>query len=188
MSSGTFDTAPPVSKIWTALKRLDKNDNRVVALREVLIPPGSDLAAVIQIFTSTFRLNSPDLILKIRNHRGFLIPLNGSVPVNSKHKPYVLEVTSIFQHVTVKARTIPMTVINKSMKTRLHIIDRRIQRLEELLPQIKQRHNEKLTQVLAGPLLIYCYIILIILKLYWSYLGDRMSHSKVEFSSQENAG
>ncbi|XP_033840412.1 uncharacterized protein si:zfos-1056e6.1 isoform X2 [Periophthalmus magnuspinnatus] len=146
MSSGTFDTAPPVSKIWTALKRLDKNDNRVVALREVLIPPGSDLAAVIQIFTSTFRLNSPDLILKIRNHRGFLIPLNGSVPVNSKHKPYVLEVTSIFQHVTVKARTIPMTVINKSMKTRLHIIDRRIQRLEELLPQIKQRHNEKLTQ------------------------------------------
>ncbi|XP_055086462.1 uncharacterized protein si:zfos-1056e6.1 isoform X3 [Periophthalmus magnuspinnatus] len=172
MSSGTFDTAPPVSKIWTALKRLDKNDNRVVALREVLIPPGSDLAAVIQ----------------IRNHRGFLIPLNGSVPVNSKHKPYVLEVTSIFQHVTVKARTIPMTVINKSMKTRLHIIDRRIQRLEELLPQIKQRHNEKLTQVLAGPLLIYCYIILIILKLYWSYLGDRMSHSKVEFSSQENAG
>ncbi|XP_072321255.1 uncharacterized protein [Eucyclogobius newberryi] len=140
------DTAPRGSKVWIALKRLDKNDDRVVALREVLIPPAADLATVVQIFTSTFRLNSSNLILKIRNHRGFLIPLNGYVPVNGKHKPYVLEVTNIFQHVAVKARTIPKTVINKSMKTRLHVIDRRIHRLEELLPKIKHRQDEKLTQ------------------------------------------
>ncbi|KAK7913130.1 hypothetical protein WMY93_013341 [Mugilogobius chulae] len=146
MSRDSFDTALGLSKVWAALKRHDKNDDRVVALREVLIPPGADLATVVQIFTNTFRLNSPNLVLKLRNHRGFLIPLNGSVPVNSKHKPYILEVTNIFQHVAVKPRTIPMTVINKSMKTRLHIIDRRIQRLEELLPQIKHKHNEKLTQ------------------------------------------
>uniref|UniRef100_A0A3Q1EJX5 Si:zfos-1056e6.1 n=1 Tax=Acanthochromis polyacanthus TaxID=80966 RepID=A0A3Q1EJX5_9TELE len=82
----------------------------------------------------------------IRNHRGCLIPLNSSIPANSKH-PYVLEVAKIFQH-QPRPRTIPMIVINKSMKTRLQTIDRRlqIQRLNDLLPQIKLRHNEKLTQ------------------------------------------
>lgn len=86
MCSITFDTAPRVSKVWIALKRLDKNDNRIVALREVLIPNEADVATVAQMFTDTFRLTSPNLILKIRNHRGSLIPLNGSVPSNNKHK------------------------------------------------------------------------------------------------------
>ncbi|KAM3876939.1 uncharacterized protein ACN63O_011633 [Diretmus argenteus] len=88
---------------------------------------------------------SPEF-LQIRNHRGCLIPLNSSLPANSKHMPYVLEVAKIFQHVHPKPRIIAMTVINKSMKTRLQTIDRRIQRLEDLLPQIKLRHHEKLNQ------------------------------------------
>ncbi|KAM7406322.1 hypothetical protein PAMP_000706 [Pampus punctatissimus] len=100
---------------------------------------------IIQIISTTFGLNSSDVILKIRNHRGCLIPLNSLIP-NSKHMPYVLEVAKISQHVRPKPRTIPMTVINKTMKTRLQTIDRRIQRLEDLLPQIKLRHNEKLSQ------------------------------------------
>ncbi|KAM4602928.1 uncharacterized protein ACJ7VT_019482 [Polymixia lowei] len=74
------------------------------------------------------------------------MPLNSSIPANSKHMPYVLEVAKIFQHVCPKPRTIAMTVINKSMKTRLQTIDRRLQRLENLLPQIKLRRNEKLNQ------------------------------------------
>ncbi|XP_070779055.1 uncharacterized protein [Enoplosus armatus] len=122
-------------------------DDGVVALREVSIPPAAEVTMIIQIITATFGLNSSDVILKIRNHRGCLIPLNSSIPANSKHMPYVLEVAKIFQHVRPKPRTIPMTVINKSMKTRLQTIDRRIQRLEDLLPQIKLRRNEKLSEV-----------------------------------------
>ncbi|XP_044038181.1 uncharacterized protein si:zfos-1056e6.1 isoform X2 [Siniperca chuatsi] len=99
-----------------------------------------------QIIATTFGLNSSDVIFKIRNHRGCLIPLNNSIPANSKHMPYVLEVAKIFQHVRPKPRTIPMTVINKSMKSRPQTIDRRIQRLEELLPQIKLRRDEKLSE------------------------------------------
>ncbi|XP_040896637.1 uncharacterized protein si:zfos-1056e6.1 [Toxotes jaculatrix] len=146
MSNASFDKSPRVSKVWIALRRLDKHDDRVVALREVSIPPAADVPTVIQIITTTFGLNSSDVIFKIRNHRGCLIPLSSSISANSKHMPYVLEVAKIFQHVHPKPRTIPMTVINKSMKTRLQTIDRRIQRLEDLLPQIKLRHNEKLGQ------------------------------------------
>ncbi|XP_034737868.1 uncharacterized protein si:zfos-1056e6.1 isoform X2 [Etheostoma cragini] len=123
-----------------------ENDDRVVALREVSIPPAAEVTTVIQIINTTFGLNTSDVIFKMRNHHGCLIPLNSSIPANSKHTPYLLEVAKIFQHVCPKPRTIPMTVLNKSMKTRLQTIDRRIQRLEELLPQIKLRRNEKLSQ------------------------------------------
>ncbi|XP_050933339.1 uncharacterized protein si:zfos-1056e6.1 isoform X2 [Lates calcarifer] len=149
MSNASFDKSSRVSKVWIALRRLDKN------------------GSYISIITTPFGLNSSDVIFKIRNHRGCLIPLNNSIPANSKHMPYVLEVAKIFQHVHPKPRIIPMTVINKSMKTRLQTIDRRfvwttkltcqnmnldssvllqIQRLEDLLPQIKLRRNEKLGQ------------------------------------------
>ncbi|XP_045926119.1 uncharacterized protein LOC123983800 isoform X2 [Micropterus dolomieu] len=143
MSSISFDK-PSVSKTWIALKRLDKNDDRVVALREVSIPPAAEVTTIIQIITSTFGLNSSGVIFKIRNHRGCLIPLNSLIPANSKHMPYVLEVAKIFQHVRPKPRTIPM--INKSMKTKPQAIDRRIERLEELLPQIKLRRDKKLSE------------------------------------------
>ncbi|XP_069014837.1 uncharacterized protein [Embiotoca jacksoni] len=146
MSNVSVDESPHVSKVWIALRRLDKNDERVVALREVSINAGAEVTMIIQIINSTFGLSSSNIILKIRNHRGHLMPLNSSIPANSKHIPYVLEVAKIFQHVHPKPRTIPMTVINRSMKTRLQTIDRRIHRLDNLLPQIKLRHDEKLTQ------------------------------------------
>ncbi|CAJ1049026.1 uncharacterized protein si:zfos-1056e6.1 [Xyrichtys novacula] len=146
MSSFSFSKNTRVSEVWIALRRLDMNDDRVVALREVSIPPSAEGPMIIQIITSTFGLNSSDVILKIRNHHGCLIPLNNLIPANSKHMPYVLEVVKVFQHVRPKPRTIPTTVLNRSMKTRLQTIDRRIQRLGELLPQIKLRHNEKLNQ------------------------------------------
>ncbi|XP_057715656.1 uncharacterized protein si:zfos-1056e6.1 isoform X3 [Corythoichthys intestinalis] len=146
MSSANFDASTLVTKIWVALRRLDKNDDRVVALREVSIPQGADMSSIVQIIATTFGLTSSDVIFKIRNQRGCLIPLNSSLSANSKHMPYLLEVAKIFQHVHPNPKSIPMTVINKSIKTRLHAIDKRIQRLEELLPQIELRRHEKLSQ------------------------------------------
>ncbi|XP_074522898.1 uncharacterized protein LOC141788013 isoform X1 [Halichoeres trimaculatus] len=146
MSYYTFGKDTRASKAWIALRRLDMNDDRVVALREVSIPPSAEVSLIVQIITSSFGLNSSDVILKMRNHCGCLIPMNNSICANSKHMPYVLEVAKVFQHVRPKPRTIPMTVLNKSMKTRLQTIERRIQRLEDLLPQIKLRHTEKLNQ------------------------------------------
>ncbi|KAA8589600.1 hypothetical protein FQN60_012965, partial [Etheostoma spectabile] len=107
MSNVSFDKSPRESKAWIALRRLDKNDDRELALREVSVPPAAEVTTILQIITTTFGLNTSDVIFKIRNHRGCLIPLNGSIPANSKHI------------------TIPMTVLNKSMKTRLQTIDRR---------------------------------------------------------------
>ncbi|XP_064411410.1 uncharacterized protein SI:ZFOS-1056E6.1 [Latimeria chalumnae] len=60
--------------------------------------------------------------------------------------PYILEVVKTFQHVVPKTRTVAMTVINKSLKNRLQSITKRIERLEELVPEIKLRHQEKINQ------------------------------------------
>ncbi|XP_053476715.1 uncharacterized protein si:zfos-1056e6.1 isoform X3 [Ictalurus furcatus] len=99
-----------------------------------------------KIVAHSFRLEVAQVTFKIRNSHGFLIPLNGSIPVNTKQMPYVLEVTRYFQHVNAKSRDIAMTVISRSFKSRLQSIVRRIERLEELLPQIKQKQNEKMVK------------------------------------------
>ncbi|XP_037831490.1 uncharacterized protein si:zfos-1056e6.1 isoform X2 [Kryptolebias marmoratus] len=97
-----------------------------------------------------FGLSSLGVVLKIRNHRGRLIPLNSSIPANSKHRPHVLEVTRFFQHLHPKPRTVPVAVINSSMKTRLQAVDHRVQRLDDLLPQVKLQHDDRLTQELRS--------------------------------------
>ncbi|KAM4583469.1 uncharacterized protein V3H82_007232 [Fundulus diaphanus] len=145
MTPVRLDQPPRKRALWFALKRLDQPDG-VVALREVSFPSAAQVTTIKQIITDTFGLNSPNVVLKIRNHHGHLIPLNSSIPANSKHTPHTLEVTRFFQHVRPKPRTVPVTVINKSMKTRLQAIDRRIQRLNDLLPQIKCRHSENRMQ------------------------------------------
>ncbi|NP_001315034.1 uncharacterized protein LOC107988029 [Danio rerio] len=132
--------------VWIALKRLDLNDNRITALREVHIPSGAKATTIRQTLALSFRLDTSQITLKIRNNRGSLIPLNCCMPPNSKHMPYVLEVVKNYQHVKPRARRIPMTVINKTLKLREQSIVKRIERLEELLPEIKLKNHEKMTK------------------------------------------
>ncbi|XP_061084879.1 phenazine biosynthesis-like domain-containing protein [Conger conger] len=121
-------------------------DGRITALREIPIQRDFESANVRQIICSSFGLNGAHVILKIRNSRGSLIPLNSSIPANSKHAPYVLEVVKIFQHVVPRPCINATTVICKNIKTRLQSIVRRIEKLEELVPQSKLIHHEKLNQ------------------------------------------
>ncbi|KAK2896408.1 hypothetical protein QQF64_006132 [Cirrhinus molitorella] len=141
-----FNTENIRATVWIALKRLDLNDNRVTALREVPIPSGAKVTSIKQILAHSFRLDTSQIILKIRNNRGCLIPLNCCMPPNCKQMPYVLEVAKNYQHVKPRPRSIPMTIINKTLKLRLQSVVKRIERLEELLPQIKLKHHEKMTK------------------------------------------
>ncbi|XP_076830048.1 uncharacterized protein LOC143476016 isoform X2 [Brachyhypopomus gauderio] len=129
--------------VWIAVKRLDLNDDRITALRKILIPRGTQMTTVRQIVAHSFRLDIAQVVLKIRNSRDSLIPLNSFIPGNSKQMPYILEVAKYFQHVSARPRSSPPTVINRTLKSRLQSVVRRIERLETLLPQIKQKRHEK---------------------------------------------
>ncbi|XP_042562412.1 uncharacterized protein si:zfos-1056e6.1 [Clupea harengus] len=135
----------PHTQVWIALKRLDQNDERVIALREVRITRDAEVATIKQLISHSFGLAS-QVTLKIRNSQGSLIPLNSALPANTKQRPHVLEVAKTFQHVTPKPRLVAMTVIHKSLKSRLQSAVRRIERLEELLPQIKLQHHEEMNK------------------------------------------
>ncbi|XP_041714884.1 uncharacterized protein si:zfos-1056e6.1 isoform X2 [Coregonus clupeaformis] len=141
MTNISCDNSQSLSKAWIALRRLDENDDRVIALQEITIPKGMEATTVKQIITHSFGLNSANVTqtFKIRNHKGCLIPFNSSIPVNSKHMPYVLEVATIFQHVIPKPRSIAMTVINKSMRTRLQSVVRR--EIELMNQQLRFLHK-----------------------------------------------
>ncbi|KAK7148147.1 hypothetical protein R3I93_012458 [Phoxinus phoxinus] len=132
------------STIWIALKRLDLNDNRVTALQEVHIPSGAEVTTIRHILAQSFRLDTSQITLKMRNNRGSLIPLNCCMPPNSKQMPYILEVAKNYQHVNPRPRSIP--IFNKTLKSRLQNVVKLIERLEELLPEIKLKHHEKMTK------------------------------------------
>ncbi|XP_052006439.1 uncharacterized protein si:zfos-1056e6.1 isoform X2 [Xyrauchen texanus] len=132
--------------VWIALKRFDLNDDRAIALQEIPIPSEANVTTIRQILAHSFRLDSSQITFKIRNSRGSLIPLNCCMLPNSKQMPYVLEVAKNYQHVNPRLRSIPMTVINKTLKSRLQSIVKRIEGLEELWPQNKLKHHEKMTK------------------------------------------
>ncbi|XP_039546421.1 uncharacterized protein si:zfos-1056e6.1 isoform X3 [Pimephales promelas] len=126
------------SKIWIALKRLDLNDNRVTALREVHIPTGAKVTTIRQILAHSFRLDTSQLTLKMRNNRGSLIPLNCCMPPNSKQMPYILEVAKNYQHVNPRPRSIPD--LNKTLKSRLqNIVKQEIELLNQKLVFLHKR-------------------------------------------------
>ncbi|XP_063047003.1 uncharacterized protein si:zfos-1056e6.1 isoform X2 [Engraulis encrasicolus] len=118
-------------------------DERVIALREVKISRHAEVETVKQLIIHAFGLTS-HVTLKIRNSKGSLIPLNSSLPGSTKQRPHLLEVAKTFQHVTPKPRVV--AVIHKSLKSRLQSAVRRIERLEELLPQIKLQHLENMNK------------------------------------------
>ncbi|XP_067844447.1 uncharacterized protein si:zfos-1056e6.1 isoform X2 [Heptranchias perlo] len=132
--------------IWIALKRLDLNDDEVTIVKDVCILRGLDTAAAKQALFHSFGLEDTTFVLKLQNSRGSLIPINGKLNANSKHSPYILEVVKLFQHVVPKPRTVAMTVINKGLKTRLQSIMKKIERIEEVAPEIKMRRQEKLNE------------------------------------------
>ncbi|KAF0043365.1 hypothetical protein F2P81_004702 [Scophthalmus maximus] len=91
MSHVGFDKSR-ASQVWIALRRLDRNDDRVMALREVSIPAAADVTMVIQIIKTTFGLNLSDVIFKASCARGDqdLSACYGSVFINMCRYPRLL--------------------------------------------------------------------------------------------------
>ncbi|XP_078804033.1 uncharacterized protein LOC144992265 isoform X3 [Oryzias latipes] len=173
MSGIILENRLQVSTVWIRWQPRDKNDEQTETLREIPVPTAAESTIIRQIIrmvpshscvvfhirlfsaarkvlTKSFGLDSDGVVLKIRNRHGRLIPLSSCMGPSSEHTPLVLEATRPFQHVCPKPRTGSTTVITKRMKTRLQAANHRIQRLEELLPEIKLQQNDKRVQEMEG--------------------------------------
>ncbi|XP_078804034.1 uncharacterized protein LOC144992265 isoform X4 [Oryzias latipes] len=158
MSGIILENRLQVSTVWIRWQPRDKNDEQTETLREIPVPTAAE---------ST-------IIRQIRNRHGRLIPLSSCMGPSSEHTPLVLEATRPFQHVCPKPRTGSTTVITKRMKTRLQAANHRIQRLEELLPEIKLQQNDKRVQEMEG------------LKQKLKVLGQRMQCFSLEDPQHQN--
>ncbi|XP_069787694.1 uncharacterized protein [Narcine bancroftii] len=136
-----FTIGRSVSK---SLKCLD--DDEVAIVKDVWILQGLDSAAAKEVLFHSFGLEDSIFVLKLRNSQGSLIPINSALNINSKQSPYILEVVKLFQHVVPKRRNAVLTVTSKSLKNRLQSIMKRIDRLDELGPEISMKWKNKLSK------------------------------------------
>ncbi|XP_072533768.1 uncharacterized protein [Salminus brasiliensis] len=112
--------------VWVALKRLDLND------LSPLLQTGRCSGDIQD--PKRPRLFNPFEQLHTGEQQTNAIRLGGGKILSAWYDYYV----------NARPRSTAMTVIHRSLKSRLQGIVRRIERLEELLPQIKQKQQDKM--------------------------------------------
>ncbi|XP_069135271.1 uncharacterized protein [Argopecten irradians] len=135
-----------VRKIWVELKRLDPEDSpeyKVTQSIQIREDYGSE--EIRSIIKETFQLDDDNMVLKLRNHRGSLMPINCNIASNSKSVPYSLEVVHKYQNVKPKARSVKRDRYNETMKKKIAEILDRIEKLENATPELRQRQNKIIT-------------------------------------------
>ncbi|XP_033740196.1 uncharacterized protein LOC117327364 isoform X1 [Pecten maximus] len=135
-----------VRKIWVELKRLDLEDSpeyKVTQSIQIREDYGSD--EIRSIIKETFQLHDDDMVLKLRNHRGSLMPISCNIASNSKSVPYSLEVVHKYQNVKPKARSVKRDRYNETMKRKITEILARIEKLENATPELRERQNKIIT-------------------------------------------
>ncbi|XP_077977803.1 uncharacterized protein LOC144433373 [Glandiceps talaboti] len=134
-------------KIWLVTNRLDEGEEVDLEHQPPIpITVAEDVESdyIQQVFRETLSLNDANLVLKLRNSRGSLIPINCHIQPNTKLVPYVLEVVKRYQHVQPKPKTVNIPNYNDSMRGKLSNIVKRLDKLEELIPELRNTRNEKI--------------------------------------------
>lgn len=130
-------------KLWILMKRHDLPGHNDY-LQDVVIHGDCDSQYVQHVVRESFGLHDDNLILKLRNQRGCLIPINAEIIPNARTSPYILEVVTMYQNVKPKPRTIHMPSYNETLRSKLENLFKRVERLESITPELKYRRNSKL--------------------------------------------
>merc|ERR1712226_509363 len=97
-------------RLWLCVKRFDllehENDSPREDTREVTIKSYTHPDRVQSALREALGLQDDRLILKMRNNRGSLVPINANLLPNSKSVPYTLEVVKIHQFIQPKPRSV----------------------------------------------------------------------------------
>lgn len=89
-------------------------------------------------------LDEKGIVLQLRNRRGSLIPMNGRLQKNTRDTPYSLDVLLEYQRVTPKPRSVKSKIYTATALTQIQNIMQRINMLEENIPQLRNRREEKI--------------------------------------------
>ncbi|CAL1538366.1 unnamed protein product [Lymnaea stagnalis] len=136
------------SIILLAVKRLDLNELEPSSVISISVREEDKVADVSQIIRSKLQINSSDLILRLRNSRGSIIPLNGKIIIhpNLNSRPFTLEVVKHFQSVEPKPNSLELTQYAESLKNKLLDIQERITNVEASMGNMQEKRKEKVQQ------------------------------------------
>lgn len=141
-------------KIWLVIYRFDQEiEGKTGAAKgpfSVDIPGESCAVEVQNTIRKQLKIKDKKLVLKLRNHRKSLIPINSHIVQNTKFQPYTLEVVKRFQNVKPQARSAPISGYTEMIKQRLENLLRRIEKLEDIVPEMKQNREKKMQKEMEG--------------------------------------
>ncbi|XP_071956626.1 uncharacterized protein [Antedon mediterranea] len=119
---------------------VNKDKNPVAVLFSIM----DSCTEVQNAFRKACNVDNQHLIIKLRNKRGSLIPINGFVTPNTKHMPYEVQVVRRYQHVKPKPRSVKLPDYNEALKERMENMVKRIEALESCAPELRNKRQDKI--------------------------------------------
>ncbi|KAK3801739.1 hypothetical protein RRG08_033922 [Elysia crispata] len=145
------DCTATTKTVYFAIKRLDQNEEEPSVVLPVALGEDDKVPEVTQIVRDKLGINSSDLILRLRNFRGSLIPMNGKVTQlsNTHSRPLVLEVVRHFQSVQPNPISFELTQYAEPLTRKLQDVEDRISLLEDSIGNIHLNRKDKVHQEIS---------------------------------------
>lgn len=136
-----------VKTIWVIVR--DENDAKEVKISsepECLKSYKEDRRILLQSLCSQLGiLYSPDKVYKFRNGRGSLVVLSRSMTPNTVTSPFILDVCEIQKTEKPGQKQVVIVVNSKTCQRKFEGMANRVERLENMIPDLPMLREEKLT-------------------------------------------
>ncbi|KAK2158750.1 hypothetical protein LSH36_164g01065 [Paralvinella palmiformis] len=133
-------------RIWILVKRLDLSENDTEDKKQPNVTDVYfDTSYTTEEMAKTIRktVNLDDgLVLKLRNHRGSLIPINSQIASNAKSVPYTLEVVKHNQHIKPRQRSLKCCRQVDALLVAYNNIKSRTDHIEAAIPNLMNMRRE----------------------------------------------
>lgn len=123
------------TRIWVKYYK-DEDDSESFDMKEIIVRDGIVSKALKQVLLDTFSISQEKLVVKLRNARGYLVPINAFLASNSPTRAYTLEICRQYNNVKPRPRTVIVNTYQQLLERRLQNINHRLRKLEQTVPEL----------------------------------------------------
>ncbi|XP_023727157.1 uncharacterized protein LOC111875280 [Cryptotermes secundus] len=88
------------------------------------------------------------VVMKLRSSDGTLLPLSCLLAGNSDAEPFILDIARIHQTTPASVRSALPPAYIETVRSKLRCLERRVERVESLIPELRSRHQASVEHVL----------------------------------------
>eukprot|EP00112_Aurelia_sp_Birch-Aquarium-sp1_P016893 Seg3868.1 transcript_id=Seg3868.1/GoldUCD/mRNA.D3Y31 product="hypothetical protein" protein_id=Seg3868.1/GoldUCD/D3Y31 len=120
----------------------DESETDPFEMKEITLQKDMTSKAIKMTLLEAFSISLENQVVKLRNARGNLIPINGQLTENSPKKAYCLEVCKQYSAVKPRPRTVSVPTYEQLLRRRLQNVNQRLLKLEQTVPKLPEIRNE----------------------------------------------